>query len=469
MGRMLSNLSVPWWALVIMIAGLAGFAAMVVTSLVKNRGVKRSLFAAPYGLWMVIFTVLPILIIGYYALTDSQGRFTTDNVALFWDSNYLKRIEAENDYNTRAGNMDGTIAAKEEEIAAKEEEVAAKQAQLDEERVKKGVPELEGRIAQSEARLYALKLELNALETAEPRDAEAAAAKQAEVADCEAETNALKAELDNKLKKGNLKKLTTQMNTLQADLGELQEELRTLREEGLHPYVPLPRGTLNTDAFLLSLWLAFLCTGICLILGYPAALFMANRKMKRASSLLILFVVPMWMNITLRTLAMRVLIQDDGLVLSAMNWFRGIFGLAPMRLNDTIEAVLIAMVYNFLPFMIFPIYTVLSKLDPAYSEASADLGAAPARTFAKVTLPLSVPGIVSGVTMVFMPSVTTFAINDILGGSMRDMLGNKIERVFMTDNNWYLGSAISMVMMVLILLSLTILRKADPNNEGGGM
>jgi spermidine/putrescine transport system permease protein len=119
--------------------------------------------------------------------------------------------------------------------------------------------------------------------------------------------------------------------------------------------------------------------------------------------------------------------------------------------------------------MVLPIHTSLKKMDQRVIEAAQDLGANPARVFLKVTLPLSMSGVISGITMVFMPSVTTFAINDILGGSLRDMLGNKIERVFMTDSNWNLGSAISLVMMVLILISLTILRKADPNNEGGGL
>ena len=400
---MLSNLSVPPWAFALMLAGLALFIGMIVWSVARNHGVKRSLFASPYALWMIIFTILPILIIGYYALTDRDGNFTTVNLAQFWDSNYTKRIEAEADYNARAADMDATIDAKRQEVADKE-------------------TELEG----------------------------------------------LREEYENA---GNKRRrsLERRIATAEGDLEVLRAELSDLEENGLEPYVPMPRGTVNIDAFWLSLWLAFICTAVCLLLGYPAAYFMASRKMKRASSLLILFVVPMWMNITLRTLAMRVLIQDDSIVLAATNWVRALVGLGPMRLNDSMAAVLIAMVYNFLPFMIFPIYTVLSKLDPAYSEASADLGATPVRTFAKVTIPLTVPGIVSGVTMVFMPSVTTFAINDILGGSMRDMLGNKIERVFMTDSNWNLGSAISLVMMVLILLSLTILRKADPNNEGGGM
>lgn len=456
-----NGLSVPWWAIAVMIAGLIAFVAVIVTSVVRNRGIKRSIFAGPYALWMIIFTVVPILIIGYYALTDKNGNFTTDNLAQFWDSNFLLRKEEAARYSEREADIDGAIEEKRQQIAVKEAELAQKEEALNARREEKGIPALEAEIAELESQLYTLKAEL-------------AVADEATVAARTPEVEALEEQLAEKQKdlskaRKPLTKNYNERDRVQADLDVLREELRRLEEEGIEPYVPVPRGMVNIDAFVLSLWLAFLCTIVCLILGYPAALFMANRRMKRASGLLILFVVPMWMNITLRTLAMRVLIQDDGIILSALNALRSLAGLAPTKLNDTMEAVMIAMVYNFLPFMIFPIYTVLSKLDPAYAEASADLGASPARSFVKVTLPLSVPGIVSGITMVFMPSVTTFAINDILGGSLRDMLGNKIERVFMTDSNWNLGSAISLVMMVLILISLTILRKADPNNEGGGM
>ena len=458
---MIDTLSVPWWAVAVMIAGLAGFVATVVVSVVRNRGMKRSLFAGPYALWMIIFTVVPILIIGYYALTDRNHAFTTDNLAQFWDSNYLLRQEEEARYNQRAANIDGAIETRRADIAVKEEELAQKQAALDAKREERGIPAMEAEIAGLQRDLHMLRADLAGA------DAAVTAARQPEI-DAAAALIAEKEKALEKAKKP-ITKYYNQRDQLQQELTAMREELRRLEEEGIEPYVPRPRGMVNVDAFVLSLWLAFLCTLICLILGYPAALFMANRRMKRASSLLILFVVPMWMNITLRTLAMRVLIQDDSIIITALNALRSLVGLGPTRLNDTMEAVLIAMVYNFLPFMIFPIYTVLSKLDPAYSEAAADLGASPSRSFLKVTLPLTVPGIVSGITMVFMPSVTTFAINDILGGSLRDMLGNKIERVFMTDSNWNLGSAISLVMMVMILISLTILRKADPNNEGGGM
>ena len=133
------------------------------------------------------------------------------------------------------------------------------------------------------------------------------------------------------------------------------------------------------------------------------------------------------------------------------------------------QAVLLGMVYNFLPFMVFPIYSSLNKLDYRLTEAAADLGCAPMQTLVKVTIPLSVPGIISGITMVFMPSVTTFFIPRVLGGGNTQMFGDLIEATFLTAGDWRLGSALSLVMMILILISLAILRKADPNGEGGGL
>jgi len=133
------------------------------------------------------------------------------------------------------------------------------------------------------------------------------------------------------------------------------------------------------------------------------------------------------------------------------------------------QAVLLGMVYNYLPFMVFPIYNSLSKQDRRLTEASMDLGANPALTFLKVTMPLSLPGVVSGITMVFMPSVTTFFIPRVLGGGNTEMFGDLIERTFLSADNWNVGSALSLIMMVLILLSLSLLRKVDPEGEGGSM
>ena len=211
--------------------------------------------------------------------------------------------------------------------------------------------------------------------------------------------------------------------------------------------------------------MAFKCTAICLLLGYPAALFMADRNMKLGSTLVVLFIIPMWMNFLLRTIAWMSLLEDSGLI----NALLKALGFEGIQLMYNSGAVLLGMVYNFLPFMVFPIYTVLNKMDFRLSEAAADLGCNSWQTLYKVVMPLSIPGVISGITMVFMPSVTTFFIPRMLGGGNTMMFGDLIEAKFLVEGNWNVGSALSLIMMLLILISLSILRKADPNGEGGGI
>ena len=329
---MRSDMSLPWWAWAAMGAGLIVFVAMIALTVRRNRGMHRSLFASPYALWMILFTIVPVILISYYAFTDANGAFTLDNFKNFWDSNY--------------------------------------------------------------------------------------------------ESN--KVILDV--------------------MGDAGAEFIT-------------RGTVNVDTLVYSLWMAFKCTAICLVLGYPAALFMADRNMKLGSTLVVLFIIPMWMNFLLRTIAWMSLLEDSGLINTFLNWI----GVGSVQLMYNSNAVLLGMVYNFLPFMVFPIYTVLSKMDYRLSEAAADLGCNSIQTLYKVTVPLSVPGVVSGITMVFMPSVTTFFIPRVLGGGNTMMFGDLIESKFLTEGNWNVGSALSLIMMLLILISLSILRKVDPNGEGGGI
>lgn len=322
------DVSLPWWAYALMGVGFALFAAMVAMSVRRNHGVKRSLFASPYALWIILFTVLPVILIAYYAFTDVSGAFTLDNFRSFWDSNYeMKKLVGD-------------------EFAAS-----------------------------------------------------------------------------------------------------------------------IPRGTVSVDTLTYSLWMAFLCTVICLLLGYPAALFMADRQMKLGATLVVLFIIPMWMNFLLRTIAWMSLLEDNGLINNVLQRI----GVGKVQLMYNSGAVLLGMVYNFLPFMVFPIYTSLSKQDPKLAEAAQDLGCDGWRTLYKVTMPLSLPGVISGITMVFMPSVTTFFIPRVLGGGNTMMFGDLIEAKFLTEGNWNGGSALSLIMMVLILVSLSILRKADPNGEGGGL
>ncbi len=328
---MSQTLNVPPWLFWAFAAVLAGFLLFGFISVRRTGGIKRSFFASPYTLWMVVFTVVPCVLILYYSFTDSAGAFTLDNFKNFWDSNYT------------------------------------------------------------------------------------------------------------------VNKLYEQMGPQYAVL--------------------VQRGTVNVGTLVYSLWMALLCTVICLMMGYPAAYFMADREMKIGSTLVVLFIIPMWMNFLLRTVAWMTLLEDQGLINSLLKalGFQGV----QLMYND--GAVLLGMVYNFLPFMVFPIYTSLTKMDGKLLEAAQDLGANRFNTFWRVTAPLSVPGVISGVTMVFMPSVTTFFIPRILGGGNTMMFGDLIENRFLTEGNWNLGSALSLIMMVLILISLSILRKADPEGEGGGI
>ena len=246
------------------------------------------------------------------------------------------------------------------------------------------------------------------------------------------------------------------------------ETLKMYQDMGLSlADLGLARNSINIDTLVFSLWMAFLCTLACLLLGYPAAHIMADREFKLGPTLVILFIVPMWMNFLLRTIAMMSLLEDNGLINNVLE----MMGVGRQKLLNNLAAVQLGMVYNFLPFMVFPIYNVLNKMDYKLSEAAMDLGCDKWRTFCKVTLPLSVPGVVSGITMVFMPAVTTFYISRLLGGGKVQLFGDLIEAKFLSTslNEWNVGSALSLIMMILILVSLGLLRKVDPEGEGGGI
>ena len=325
------NLNLPGWTLWMLVALMIALVALGIRYVRRSGGIRRSFFASPYTLWMVLFTLVPCVLIGYYAFTDASGAFTLDNFLNFWDSNYS-------------------------------------------------------------------------------------------------------------------------VNQLYSQMGPDYAVL-------------IQPGTVNLGILIYSLWMALLCTLICLALGYPAAYFMADRNIKLGSTLVVLFIIPMWMNFLLRTIAWMTLLEDQGLI----NTLLRSLGLPSAQLMYNDGAVLLGMVYNFLPFMVFPIYTSLTKMDGKLLEAAQDLGANHLHTFTRVTAPLSLPGVISGITMVFMPSVTTFFIPRILGGGNTMMFGDLIENRFLTEGNWNLGSALSLIMMVLILISLSILRKADPEGEGGGI
>lgn len=209
-----------------------------------------------------------------------------------------------------------------------------------------------------------------------------------------------------------------------------------------------------TGIFLRSVLLAVISTIVCLLVGYPVAYILARETRKRQQTMLMLIMLPMWMNFLLRTYAWLTLLENNGLI----NRFLEFFGIAPLHLINTQGAVVLGMVYNYLPYMILPIYSVLTKLDIRLIEAAEDLGAAPGTCFRKVVFPLSMPGVMSGITMVFMPSVSTFIISKMLGGGSNLMIGDLIEMQYLGNAyNPNLGAAISLVMMVIILVSMWIM------------
>jgi spermidine/putrescine transport system permease protein len=214
-----------------------------------------------------------------------------------------------------------------------------------------------------------------------------------------------------------------------------------------------------------SVVLAVESTLICLVLGYPAALIISRIGRKWKNTLLLLVVLPMWINFLLRTYAWMVLLGRQGILNKILGWF----GLPEQRLLYSRWAVLIGMVYNFLPFMILPLYSSLSKISREQIEAAQDLGAGRFDVFRRVILPLSVPGILTGITMVFMPAVSTFVISALLGGGQDMLIGNLVEQQFLSTGDWHFGSALSIVMMVVILLSMALLSLTDrgePQEEG---
>ena len=214
-----------------------------------------------------------------------------------------------------------------------------------------------------------------------------------------------------------------------------------------------------------SLKLAAVSTVLCFTLGYPAAMFLAGRDLKHRNTMVLLMVLPMWINFLLRTYAWLTLLERKGLI----NTILGAIGLPSLSLLYNDFAVFLGMVYNFLPFMVLPIYSVLSKIDRNLIEAAEDLGANPILVFLKITFPLSLPGVISGITMVFMPAVTTFVISRLLGGGQYTLIGNLIEQQFLTVGDWNFGSAISTVMMAVILIGMGFASRYETEQEGSGL
>lgn len=216
--------------------------------------------------------------------------------------------------------------------------------------------------------------------------------------------------------------------------------------------------------FIRSIWLAILSTIACLALGYPVAYIISKLPIKRRNILILLFILPMWMNFLLRTYAWMAILGRDGIINTLLSYI----GIGPLKMLYTDGAILLGMVYNFLPFMVIPIYTVLIKIDKDLVNASYDLGANKAQAFRKIILPLSIPGIISGITMVFMPAVSNFVIPSLLGGGKYMLVGNLIEQQFTTIGNWNFGSALSIFMMILILISMAFMSRYENSGKEGG-
>jgi len=214
-----------------------------------------------------------------------------------------------------------------------------------------------------------------------------------------------------------------------------------------------------------SLALGLVSTGVCLLLGYPVAYIMSGRELSKKSFLIFLFLVPMWMNFLLRTYAWLSILEQNGFV----NTLLSDIGLPKINILYTEKAVVLGMVYNFLPFMILPIHTVLTKIDRQLIEAAQDLGANSVSVFFRLVFPLSLPGVVSGVTMVFLPAVTTFVISDLLGGNKTQLVGNVIEQQFLLVNDWNFGSALSVILMLVILATMAVFSALDNRSEGGAL
>lgn len=219
--------------------------------------------------------------------------------------------------------------------------------------------------------------------------------------------------------------------------------------------------------FLLILWRSFVIavktTVICLFLGYPAAYFIARSSEKVQNALILCITLPTWINMLVRTYAWIGMLSDGGMIQKVLH----LVGLGDAKLLYTEGAVLLGMVYNFLPFMILQVQTALSKMDHSLLEASADLGASPAQTFRRITLPLSLPGVINGITLVFLPAVSSFFIPKLLGGGQFFLIGNMIENQFITVGEWNFGSAVSMIMAMIMMLLMMAVKKTELRNQGG--
>lgn len=219
----------------------------------------------------------------------------------------------------------------------------------------------------------------------------------------------------------------------------------------------------NLKAVGYTLLLAVLATAICLSLAYPLAVCLAKLGAKKQRVFIFLFILPMWMNFMLQMVAINVILEDNGII----NYLLSSLGLGKMHVANTFGAILIGMVYDYFPFMLLPIYNTVSRIDPDLVNASKDLGAGSVRTFFKVSFPLSLPGLVSGVTMVFVPAISDFAIAEMLGGGKIMLIGNVVEMSF-TKGQYYAGSGLALILMAFTIIT-SLLTGGDAESEGGAV
>lgn len=214
--------------------------------------------------------------------------------------------------------------------------------------------------------------------------------------------------------------------------------------------------------FLRSIWFGIVATVICLLIAFPLAYIISQKTEKVQRTLVMLVMLPMWMSFLIRTYSWMALLQDTGII----NSFLAKLGIDPIHMINTSGAVILGMVYNFLPYMIMPIYSVMAKLDYSMVEAAQDLGGNRLTVIKHCIIPMSMPGVISGITMVFVPSVSTFYISQKLGGGSFDLIGDVIERQFQQSYNYNLGASLSLVLMVLILICMAVMNRFSGDEEG---
>lgn len=219
---------------------------------------------------------------------------------------------------------------------------------------------------------------------------------------------------------------------------------------------------IHMKAIIYSLGIALGCTVICVLLSYPLVMALRCLNLKKQKFTLFIFILPMWMNFILRVLAWQMILSNNGI----LNFLLTGIGLEPLRIANTGTALMIGVVYDYLPYMVLPIYNAISEIDEDIIEAAKDLGADGFTVFRKIIFPMSLPGLLSGIVMVFVPTMTSFVISDILGGGKVQLIGNVIEQEFTKAANWNLGSGLSVSLMIFVLISMAFTTKND--NEGKG-